>query len=330
MARQNRFDEARAILDEHQERAKQDLEHYARACFIRGTVAKIEGDLQSAHELISKALDLVLTQDLPKLHMSYHRSLRDIARELNDFEGYLNHNEAAQKIEQSLKINEAAKKVALQEQERQIAAERADRERERAVLYSTLPAHIADRVIRGEDVSGDEIHEAAVLFLDIVGFTTLSDTMSPKDVTVLLDRIFTICDESVAIHAVTRIKTIGDSYMAVAFPQPQAPSPSVRATQAALEIIDRMKRQEPNLTVRIGVHCGPVVAGVIGQKHLQYDVWGDTVNMASRMESSGEPGRVQVSSAVASQITDAFGSLTARGPIEIKGKGLVETYWVNG
>jgi len=349
LVQQHRFDEATAILDEWQESVRSNASKYIRCWFLRAMICKLSGDIEEAREYIQNALDLAVEHALPHLMLQYHQMMRDISRDLQDLEAYVRHNDAVIEVQKAMQLQEASRNVALQEQERLVTAERQERERERAVLYSTLPAHIANRVIRGEDVSGDDIDEAAVMFMDIVGFTTLSSSMTPKQVTVLLDEVFTICNKAVAEHGVTRIKTIGDSYMAVAFPetgdQKSETAPAQRAVQAALEIRQRLAQAKPDIAVRIGLHIGPVVAGVIGREHLQYDVWGDTVNMASRMESTGEPGRIQCSEVLVGSLTsfrhDAdtrhpeersdegpLFTFRERGAIEVKGKGLVTTYWV--
>ena len=337
VGRQGRHDEALALVAEAQGDPGLSLQRYCHCYFIRGTIASLEGRLDEALRAFEHALERARAHNLRGLEHKYLVELRELARKRGAFEEYVTYNTLASEIERARRLSDASRKVALQEKEREIAAERQERERERAVLYSTLPAHVADRVIRGEDVSGDDIDEAAVLFMDIVGFTTLSSSMSPKDVTILLDEVFSICDTEVARHGVTRIKTIGDSYMAVAFPDIESPSPARRAVQAAVAIRQRLAEAKPDIAVRIGLHVGPVVAGVIGKDHLQYDVWGDTVNMASRMESTAEPGRIQVSAEFHEQLSKQAGfpvsdlpfpKFTERGRIDVKGKGLVETYWV--
>ena len=154
-----------------------------------------------------------------------------------------------------------------------------------------------------------------------------------------MDRVFAICDRVVAAHGIMKIKTIGDSYMAVGFPDDQEESNGIRMAEAALELISSIDE----VRIRIGIHNGPVVAGVLGKERMQFDVWGDTVNVASRMESTGEAGRIQVSEDFACHPTlrrtrddkeelgsrrSAIGTLVERGTIEIKGKGTMKTYWL--
>ena len=223
--------------------------------------------------------------------------------------------------------NKPTLRIAMQEKEREIELERKEREKERAVLYSTLPPEIADRVIRGEDVSGDKHEHAAVLFLDVVGFTTHSSALDPQVTTRLLAEIFRRFDEICTEHNVTKIKTIGDSYMAVGFHEDAAQA--VAATAQAMITSNFFWPDGSPVQFRIGLHIGSVVAGVIGTQRLQYDVWGDTVNTASRMESTGEPGKVQVSEAFAELVAGRF-TLSARGTIDIKGKGSMTTFWLEG
>lgn len=139
-------------------------------------------------------------------------------------------------------------------------------------------------------VVNDHFENAAVLFLDIVGFTTISSMLDPQHVIELLERVFKACDAICARNGLTKIKTIGYSYMAVSFAADAAKSCN-DAAQAAIEM-NRKESHERTLAYRVGIHCGPLVAGVIGSERMQYDVWADTVNIASRMESTGEAGRI--------------------------------------
>ncbi|RPI68540.1 MAG: adenylate/guanylate cyclase domain-containing protein, partial [Ignavibacteriae bacterium] len=246
----------------------------------------------------------------------------------------------------------------------------------------------------------------AVIFLDIVGFTTLSNAFSSSEIVQLLDTMFNALDAVCARHDVMKIKTIGDSYMAVVFPRssPAARNDSTlphfvrndtpvphsvrndsdlthrdsvervipseardvaqRAANTSLEMLGAVSHiVSPDgspVQVRLGVHCGAVTAGVIGTQRMQYDVWGDTVNVASRMESTGEPGRIHVSQTFASllspnpshlrergagvsrdgqelervipSVNEAHGTwhLALRGETEVKGKGRMTTYWLEG
>jgi class 3 adenylate cyclase len=258
-----------------------------------------------------------------------YQRLRDLSQRTNDFATYIQFNDAYHQLKEQIAGADASVRVAMIRKEREIENMEQERARERAVLYSTLPKHIADRVIRGEQVS-DHFEAVGVMFLDIVGFTTISSELSSSEVVRILDAVFETCDAICAANHVTKIKTIGDSYMAVAFVDTETGRsvPATNLANAALDILDAVQ----HLDLRIGLHYGPVTAGVLGKDRLQYDVWGDTVNVASRMESTSEPGRIHVSEAFAaaldSERANEHLSLLPRGEMEIKGKGLMNTFWL--
>jgi class 3 adenylate cyclase len=206
-----------------------------------------------------------------------------------------------------------------------------ERERSERLLRNMLPTVIAQRMKDGETIA--DTHEATVLFADIKGFTELARDRSATAVVAILDEIFRRIDALAEAHNLEKIKTIGDCYMAVAgLPLPQADHVD-RAVMMALDIIAAMPqlRQElgVEIDVRIGVHTGPLVAGVIGTQKYAYDVWGDTVNVASRMESHGLPGHVQVSDDVRKHLGGRF-EVEERGTIEIKNRGSMKTWFVHG
>ena len=172
-----------------------------------------------------------------------------------------------------------------------------------------------------------------MLFADIVGFTTMSAAMPPDRIVALLNELFSSFDDLAGKLGLEKIKTIGDCYMvAGGLPEPRPDHAEAVAEMALhmLDIIEDMAAQsgEP-LTIRIGIHSGPVVAGVIGKRKFIYDLWGDTVNVASRMESHGLPGAIQLSEAAARRLDGKY-RLRPRGVIEIKGKGAMETWYLVG
>ncbi len=205
--------------------------------------------------------------------------------------------------------------------------QRAESERARAdkVLYNVLPASIADELKREERVNAVKFDNMGVLFADIAGFTSFSRALPPDALVLVLNQIFSAFDALVEKYGLEKIKTIGDAYMVVAHHRLDA------LGQLALDMGEAMRRYNSgngtDLAMRIGIHAGPAVAGVIGVKRFLYDVWGDTVNVASRMESSGEPGAVHVSEAVYLQTRQHF-AFEAREPIDIKGRGRMATYWL--
>jgi len=198
-----------------------------------------------------------------------------------------------------------------------------------ALLDNVMPAAIASRLKRDETNIADRFAEASVLFADIVGFTTLSQTLTPDEVVRMLDRIFSQFDELVERHGVEKIKTIGDAYMVAAgIPTPRHDHAEALAS-LALAMQEVVASFDDRLQLRMGIHSGPVVAGVIGRRRFHYDLWGDTVNTASRMESHGVPGEIQVSAATFARLDGTY-SFEERGVVEIKGKGPMRTYFLRG
>ncbi len=213
---------------------------------------------------------------------------------------------------------------------RQIEEERAKAER---LLLNVLPSSIAERLKQGESLIADSFPEVTVLFADLVGFTTFSAQLPPAQVVRALDGIFSAFDELASRHSLEKIKTIGDAYMAVAgLPSPR-PDHAAAAARMALDMQTALRRfneqRQAALQMRIGLNTGPVIAGIIGRHKFSYDLWGDTVNTASRMESHGEPGTIHITEATAQKLHGKF-TLKRRGSVDIKGKGQLNTYLVLG
>jgi class 3 adenylate cyclase len=201
------------------------------------------------------------------------------------------------------------------------------------LLLNVLPQPIAERLKTGERVIVDRFDAVTVLFADIVGFTRLSSHTSPEKLVGMLDEVFSMFDRLAERHGLEKIKTIGDAYMVVAgVPQPVANHAAAMA-EMALDMLDGIadyaRRAGLELAIRIGIHSGSVVAGVIGKKKFIYDLWGDTVNTASRMESHGLPNRVQMTEITAHALAGQF-DVEEREPIDVKGKGMMKTYWLIG
>jgi class 3 adenylate cyclase len=207
----------------------------------------------------------------------------------------------------------------------------AERERSEQLLLNVLPKPIADRLkAQPGVVIADHHNEVSVLFADIVGFTAQSATMAPEDVVSMLDEVFSAFDRLADVAGVEKIKTIGDAYMLVGGLPEQRPDHLAAVARTALAMRDEIARIATRtgqdwLAVRIGIDSGPVVAGVIGRRKFIYDLWGDTVNTASRMESHGQPGQVQVTGRVAVALDPEF-AVRPRGTIEVKGKGPMATF----
>ena len=232
------------------------------------------------------------------------------------------------------RIGASLEKTQLRNREKAAIAElRAEKERSETLLLNILPKSIIARMHRGEAPIADRFHDVTILFSDIVGFTRMSMRRSASDVVALLNAIFSAVDRLALEYGIEKIKTIGDAYMAVAgLPEPRDDHAQViaRLALAMREVVGEVsQRHGENLKIRIGVHTGNTVAGVIGIHKFAYDVWGDTVNTASAMESHGIPNEIQVSQASFLRLSEDF-LLEPRGPIEIKGKGQMETFLLRG
>jgi class 3 adenylate cyclase len=206
---------------------------------------------------------------------------------------------------------------------------KAERERAERLLLNILPESIAKRLKNEQETIADSFEEVTVLFADLVNFTNLSSQISPTEIVGLLNEIFSRFDRVVERYSLEKIKTIGDSYMVVGgLPLPRSDHAEAIA-EFALDMQEEIKKfnaeKDQAFSLRIGINTGPVVAGVIGLKKFIYDLWGDAVNTASRMESHGIPGYIQVSSTTYDRLKDKY-LLEERGIIHVKGKGEMTTY----
>jgi len=215
---------------------------------------------------------------------------------------------------------------------RQADALRLEKDRADALLLNVLPGPISSRLLAGERTIADEYPAVTVLFADIVGFTPLAARLPADEVVGLLGRLFARFDELVAARGLEKIKTIGDSYMAAGgLPEPLADN-AARVVDLGLAMIDVARKEgdrTADLKLRVGVHSGPVIGGVIGHHKFTFDIWGETVNIASRQESHGIVGRVNISDATWRQVQDVFDA-EARGRIHLRGYGPMETYTILG
>jgi PAS domain S-box-containing protein len=221
-----------------------------------------------------------------------------------------------------------------------ITARKVAEEKSERLLLNILPAPIAEQLKQNPNpdpqlglVIAEQFEAATILFADIVGFTPLSSRMPATELVNLLNHIFSAFDRLAERHGIEKIKTIGDAYMAVGGVPIPGKDHAKAIANMALDMQQTITCFQPEIgqpiNIRIGIHSGPVVAGVIGVKKFSYDLWGDTVNVASRMESSGEPGKIQVTETTYEILKDQF-LFEERGEIEVKGKGVMTTYWLMG
>ena len=208
---------------------------------------------------------------------------------------------------------------------------RLERAKSDQLLLNILPASIADQLKQDIRPIAEHFEDVSILFADIVNFTPLSSRLSAVELVNILNQVFSTFDELAGWLGLEKIKTIGDAYMVAAgLPVPRADHLDTIADMA-LAMVNAMslfsRNHDEHLQIRIGIHFGPVVAGVIGVKKFTYDLWGDTVNVASRMEALGKPGLIQVTESVYEQLRDRY-HFEERGLIQVKGKGIMRTYWL--
>ena len=222
----------------------------------------------------------------------------------------------------------------VEQRERARAALELERERSERLLLNVLPSAIARRLKEKDDVIAEHYDDVSVLFADLADFTEHAMVLPAVELVALLDRIFTAFDEVADAYGVEKIKTIGDAYMvAGGLPEPRPDHlQAIALTALAMrEELERVAHETGHswLAVRIGIDSGPAVAGVIGRRKFIYDLWGDTVNTASRMESHGLTGEIQVTERVAAALREQF-VIRPRGTVAVKGKGLMQTFLLTG
>ncbi|MFN8359096.1 MAG: adenylate/guanylate cyclase domain-containing protein [Candidatus Kapaibacterium sp.] len=278
-------------------------------------------------------------------NLDYYQSLAALCERLERWKEANEFNKKIYSLESTIKSEEVKKRVDQLEYERleaerdkQWAIERARSQATDDILANILPPTIVERLIKGEKKIADTHDKVSVLFVDIVGFTSISEKLTASELIDLLDSVFTKFDTICKMHGLEKIKTIGDAYMAVCGAPLARDNHAERAAQAALEMlapftIEREFSIPLLLNFRIGLHSGSVVAGIIGENKYSYDLWGDAVNMASRMESHGEPGRIHVTEEfrrayMATAEHPSSITFRSRGTIEIKGKGMMNTYFL--
>jgi len=232
------------------------------------------------------------------------------------------------------RIGASLEKKQLRDQEQAYLEQlQVEREKSERLLLNILPEPIAERLKQGQSIIADNFPQVTVMFADIVDFTPLSAQLSPTGLVFLLNGIFSAFDKLAEQYNLEKIKTIGDAYMAVGgLPTPR-PDHAEAVADMALDVQEFIKQFEADnvrpIQLRIGFHTGPVVAGVIGERKFSYDLWGDTVNIASRMASHGVGNRIQVTAEAHEKLQEQY-TFEKRGAIHVKGKGKMTTYFLIG
>lgn len=277
-----------------------------------------------------------LTRDIPTIVLSSKEEAEMKARAFslgaNDYLVKLPHQVellARIRYHSQAYINLLERNLAYQTMQDYLAKLEIEQQKSQKLLINILPEVIAERLKKEEGIIADEFAAVTVMFADIVGFTQLSASISPKALVHLLNDIFSKFDRLAQNHGLEKIKTIGDSYMVVAgLPYPRADHAEAIA-EMALDMQQAIAKYRKNigsqLSIRIGIHSGPVVAGIIGTKKFIYDLWGDTVNTAARMESHGIPDEIQITEATYLLLKNQY-QFQERGLITVKGKGKMPAY----
>jgi class 3 adenylate cyclase len=250
---------------------------------------------------------------------TYHKIFHDLEAEIHSSD-----------IRKHAEIMEHNRKILEAEQHQQSELS-ALREHSR-LLHDILPSTIAERIIAGEKTIAEETASVSIFFSDIVGFTSIAESISPSALVRNLNNLFSIIDNLADKHGIEKIKTIGDSYMAVCGIPEHKHDHAIRMAEFAKEVMrlsESFSFEDKAIELRIGIHSGPAVAGVIGLNRYSYDLWGDSVNIASRLESTGMPGKIQVSESFVSELSSQSKGeyvTSYRGETEMKGKGTMKTY----
>ena len=318
------------------------------------TVVEAEDGRQAIQRLKSEPFDLVLLdifmpemngyqvleqmkknqslRNVPVIAISAHDELEDIVRGIElGADDYL--PKSFNPVLLKARIGACLEKKRLRDQEQAYLQEiQFEREKSDRLLLNILPDSIAERLKQG-DVIADYFDQTSILFADITNFTQFSAGKTPSEVVTLLNQIFSTFDQLTEKYALEKIKTIGDAYMVAS----GLPHPRYDHLEALIEMAFDMqnvmaefhKSGTCDLDLRIGINTGPIIAGIIGYKKFSYDLWGDTVNVASRMASYGIPGKIQVTEKVYRQLKDRYG-FEERGSFNVKGKGTMTTYLLSG
>lgn len=297
-----------------------------------------------AEQLLLQSLEILREHSLKSIEREYLRHLANMYKATEQWEKALSTYEQSVSIHEELNSNDVRNTIREMEfqkeynhMEQKRTVELARLQEKEHLLHQILPSRIAEKIIRGEQSIAEESKNMTILFADIVGFTSLSETLSPTEIVTVLNEVYSRLDELADHYGIEKIKTIGDAYMAISNQGDDNLEHKRRMLEFAQQVISICKTihiaENTSIQVRIGIHSGPTVAGVLGTKKYSYDVWGDAVNTAARMESYGEPGTIQVSKEFYESVKDLsiVQSMTIRSEKEIvmKGKGLMNTVILN-
>jgi adenylate cyclase len=314
---------------------QQQLQPAINALFSLGNLFKTKAysgyNVEVAEKHLLEALSLSKANGLKWEVREISLALSALYEEQQNWEeAYKCHKEYST-TDKELSNSESRNKMESFEVEKQLAITVKEKEVTDKILYNILPQKIAERIRTGDEEIIERYENATVLFADIVGFTEWSRNMPVKELTLHLNRFFQLFDELAIEHRVEKIKTIGDAYMCVAgLPEP-CDDHVERIANMAIAMNKKIREAYPNgeIRLRTGIHTGEVIAGVLGKNKYAYDLWGDTVNTAARMESYSQPDRIQVTEEIYEVLQGRY-DFEHRGEIEVKGKGKMNVYFLNG
>lgn len=298
-----------------------------------GRLLAKRGSISEAMVLLNESIAIAEEVSGKAVIYAVHRTLADVHAASGNIEKAFAHLMKYVEVRNEVQDQESVEKATAVEYLHQQELQRKEQEATDRILNNVLPLSVSRRLKSGQKRIADSISSASVMFVDIVGFTPIASALSADDLVELLDKIFKHFDVICAKHGVEKIKTIGDAYMAVGGAPEPCVDHAVRCARVALEIISGISGI--NLEFRIGLHSGELVAGVIGDSRIAYDLWGDTVNTAARMESHGVAGHIHVSDTFRSEVLRGFINeecpfhFVDRGRMGIKGKGEMQTYYLS-
>lgn len=297
------------------------------------------GDFQNAVKYLNTSYNLAVEIGDKEMLMQLYKAYTDLYEKLGNMNLAFSYQKQYFEIKEEIQSEESKRKSILFDQKRILEEDEKNRqvklarfqEKER-LLHDILPSDIAERILQGETTIAEKNDNVSLFFSDIVGFTTISQTVEPEILVKELNTIFQEYDRIAKKYSVEKIKTIGDAYMAVSGLNPTIEHPHYNIAMFAMEVIDSLQKLtlgRNHFQIRVGLHVGKVVSGVIGGYKFTFDIWGDTVNIASRMESHSEPGRIHITEEFANKMkTYPEFNTIPRGEITIKGKGTMNTFWL--
>ncbi|MBS1560219.1 MAG: hypothetical protein JSS89_01305 [Bacteroidetes bacterium] len=303
---------------------------YAELQATKASIEAASDRIPTAIERLKSAFDLMLGVHDSKSAILYGSELTTWLAKSDRYEEAYEIQMKCSQLERSIYEKEIERTTELSAVRTTLEMERAailqrDEERNR-ILHAVMPESIAERMMSGETRIADHLESVTIMFADIVGFTSMASAIDPRSLVTMLESLFTSFDAVAETFGCERLKTIGDSYMAICGSTDHV----VRMCRMAAAIMhETMDRPIPSSQLRIGIHTGHVIAGVMRGTRLSYDIWGDTVNVAARMEENSRPGQILCSDAVAAALSNMSEfSLEQREPLDIQGKGLMTTYWL--